>query len=54
MSEIISVISAKGGVGKTSIAVSLAHAAACYGLKTLRLFVRGKVILQPQGKEFFT
>lgn len=35
MGEIISVISAKGGAGKTSIAVSLAHASACYGLKTL-------------------
>lgn len=35
MGEIISIISAKGGAGKTSIAVNLAHVAACYGLKTL-------------------
>lgn len=35
MSEVIALISAKGGAGKTSIAVNLAHAYACCGLKVL-------------------
>lgn len=35
MGEVISLISAKGGMGKTSIAVNIAHAATEIGLKVL-------------------
>ena len=35
MGEVISFVSAKGGMGKTSIAVNIAHSAAKIGLKVL-------------------